>query len=147
MSIFPSVVSDVTTSTSTNPFFAGSVADLILLIDDDDFIADVVQQILTRSGKRVLRARNGTEGERMFDEHQSEISLVMLDRFLPDIDGVTVCRALRNKAPKLPMILMSGMDVPAAAELARKGPTVFLSKPFFASEVRELVESQLGAIM
>jgi CheY-like chemotaxis protein len=146
MSIFPSVVSDSITTTSADPFFASAVPDLILLIDDDDFIADIVEQILTRSGKRVLRARNGVEGGRFFTMHQPEISLVMLDRFLPDLDGVSLCRTLRQKAPHLPMILMSGMDVPAAAELAAKGPTVFLSKPFFASQVRELVASQLGAI-
>jgi hypothetical protein len=62
MSISPSVVSDITTTNSANPFFASAVPDLILLIDDDDFIADIVEQILSRSGKRVLRARNGMEG-------------------------------------------------------------------------------------
>jgi CheY-like chemotaxis protein len=146
MSIFPSVVSGSITTTSADPFFAPAVPDLILLIDDDDFIADIVEQILTRSGKRVLRARNGAEGGRFFAAHQAEISLVMLDRFLPDLDGVSLCRSLRQKAQHLPMILMSGMDVPAAAELAADGPTVFLSKPFFASQVRELVAAQLGAI-
>lgn len=146
MSISPSVVSDITTSNSANPFFASAGPDLILLIDDDDFIADIVEQILSRSGKRVLRARNGAEGNRFYLAHAAEISLVMVDRFLPDLDGVLLCRTFRQKAPHLPIILMSGMDVPAAAELAAKGPTVFLSKPFFASQVRELVALQLGAI-
>lgn len=146
MSVFPSVVSDLITNTSANPFLAREDRDLILLIDDDDFIAEIVLQILARMGKKVLRARNGVEGTRLYDAHQAEISLVMLDRFLPDLDGVSVCRTLRNKAPHLPIILMSGMDVPAVHELAKKGPTVFLSKPFFASEVRELVAAQLGAI-
>lgn len=146
MSVFPSVVSGSIATTSANPFFPPAVPDLILLIDDDDFISDIVEQILTRSGKRVLRARNGAEGNRFFEAHKAEISLVMLDRFLPDLDGVSLCRALRQKSAHLPMILMSGMDVPAAAELAAKGPTVFLSKPFFASQVRELVASQLSAV-
>src|SRR4051812_28085564 len=119
MSVSLSVVSESTT-TSADPFFVRTVPDLILLIDDDDFIADVVQQILTRSGRRVLRARNGAEGARFFETHAAEISLVMLDRFLPDVDGVTVCRKLRLSSPHLPIILMSGMDVPAAAELAAK---------------------------
>jgi CheY-like chemotaxis protein len=146
MSVFPSVVSETITTVSANPFLAPAAPDLILLIDDDDFIADIVEQILSRSGKRVLRARNGAEGNRFFLAHEAEISLVMVDRFLPDLDGVSICRTLRQLAPHLPIILMSGMDVPAAAELAAKGPTVFLSKPFFASQVRELVAAQLGAI-
>ena len=146
MSVFPSVVSDSITTASADPFFAPPSPDLILLIDDDDFIADIVEQILTRSGKRVLRARNGEEGSRFFDAHQGELALIMLDRFLPDVDGVSLCRELRQKMPLLPIILMSGLDVPAKAELAKKGPTVFLSKPFFASQVRELVAAQLGAI-
>ena len=146
MSVFPSVVSDPITPTSANPFFAHAAPDLVLLIDDDDFISDIVEQILTRSGRRVLRARNGAEGQQFFEAHQMEIVLVMLDRFLPDLDGVSLCRSLRQKSPHLPMILMSGMDVPAAAELAAKGPTVFLSKPFFASQLRELVAAQLAAV-
>ena len=146
MSVSPSVVSETITTASANPFLTPAAPDLILLIDDDDFIADIVEQILGRLGKRVLRARNGAEGNRFFAAHQAEISLVMVDRFLPDLDGVLICRTFRQKAPHLPIILMSGMDVPAAAELAAKGPTVFLSKPFFASQVRELVATQLGAI-
>lgn len=146
MSIFPSVVSDSVTTISADPFFARQDPDLILLIDDDDFIADIVQQILIRSGRRVLRARNGAEGTRQFNAHESEIVLVMLDRFLPDLDGVSLCRALRQRSAHLPIILMSGLEVPAAAELATQGPTVFLSKPFFASQVRELVAAQLSAI-
>ena len=146
MSVSPSVVSETITTASANPFLTPAAPDLILLIDDDDFIADIVEQILGRLGKRVLRARNGAEGNRFFAAHQAEISLVMVDRFLPDLDGVLICRTFRQKAPHLPIILMSGMDVPAAAELAAKGPTVFLSKPFFASQVRELVAAQLGAI-
>lgn len=146
MSVSLSVVSGITTINSANPFLASAVPDLILLIDDDDFIADIVEQILTRSGKRVLRARNGAEGNRFYLAHAAEISLIMVDRFLPDFDGVSLCRAFRQKDSHLPIILMSGMDVPAAAELAAKGPTVFLSKPFFASQVRELVTAQLGAI-
>ena len=145
MSVFPCVVSDSTTTVSADPFVASNPADLVLLIDDDEFIADIVERILSRSGKRVLRARNGSEGAQFFAAYQAEISLVMLDCGLPDINGVTLCRLFRQKAPLLPVILTSGFEVEAAQRLAEDGPTAFLPKPFFASQVEDLVASLLGA--
>ena len=117
---------------------------LILLIDDDDFIADVIGRLLSRSGHEVLRARNGSEGERLFAAHQTEISIVMLDCGLPDMNGLTLYRAFRRRAPTLPVILTSGFENDSA-QAAEDGNTVFLPKPFFASQAEALISTLLRA--
>ena len=118
----------------------------MLLIEDDQCVADVVERMLLRMGKRVLRARDGAEGAQLFAEYESEIALVMLDCCLPDIDGAALCRVLRRHAPALPVILTSGWDNEDARLLAKQGPTVFLAKPFLPSQVQEQMRSLLGAI-
>jgi two-component system, cell cycle sensor histidine kinase and response regulator CckA len=118
----------------------------VLLIEDDELVADIVERLLSRMGKRVLRARDGAEGAQLFAEYESEIALVMLDCGLPDIDGAALCRVLRQHAPTMPVILTSGWDNEGARLLAEEGPTVFLPKPFFPVQVENQVAALLGAI-
>ena len=117
----------------------------ILITEDDRLFLAGLADFLTQEGfsvKTAVTARKTVESVAA-----DSPDLVILDVHLEGGgNGFELCRLLRRRAPLLPIILMSGMDVPAAAELASKGPTVFLSKPFFASQVRELVERQLGAI-
>ena len=149
MSVSPTVVSlsskyEVPTA---NPFEPGSRShDLVLVIEDDDHVADIVERILSRLGKRVLRACDGAEGAQLFAEYEAEIALVMLDCCLPDINGTALCRVLRRHAPRLPVILTSGWDNEGARSLAEEGPTVFLPKPFFPAQVAAQVAALLGTI-
>src|SRR5687768_7191811 len=108
MSVSPSVVSgpfadDIPPAPATE-----APAPLVLVIEDDELVANVVERLLVRLGKRVLRARDGAEGAQMFAEYESDIALILLDCNLPDIDGTALCRVIRNHAPTLPVILTSG---------------------------------------
>jgi DNA-binding response OmpR family regulator len=150
MRVSPSVVSPSCDSDApTNPSFSDSAAAqlLVLLIEDDELVADIVERILCRLGKRVLRARDGAEGAQLFAEYERDIALVVLDCGLPDIDGVALCRVLRHHAPALPVILTSGWDNEPARLLAEEGPTVFLPKPFFRGQVEAHVAELLGAVV
>ncbi len=117
---------------------------LVLVIEDDECVAEISERFLARLGWRVLRARDGAEGAQMFAEYESEIAIVMLDCGLPDIDGVALCRVMRQHAPQLPVILTSGWDNGSARELAEAGPTTFLQKPFFPAQIAEQIEILLG---
>lgn len=123
------------------------VRDLVLLIEDDDGIAGLLKCILARSGQRVLRACDGAEAERLFREYRDLISLVVTDCRLPDTHGATLCQKLRTGAPRLPVILTSGRDHAAMADLlSGTGPTRFLAKPFFPAQVERAVAAMLSAI-
>lgn len=114
---------------------------LALLIEDEECVANLVERILSRMGKRVLRARDGAEGAQLFAQYETEIALVVLDCGLPDVDGAALGRVLRQHAPTLPLILTSGWDNVLARALAEEGPTVFLPKPFSTSQVLEHVSA------
>ena len=117
---------------------------LVLLIEDDDLVAEIMEHMLSRIGKRLLRARNGQEGTTLFAAYETEIAIVMLDCFLPDVNGVALSRVLRRRAPSLPIIVMSGFDDLNPAALADDVHTVFLAKPFFPRQVEELFDRLLA---
>ena len=113
----------------------------MLLIEDDAFVAEVLERILCRLGKRVQRARNGAEGTQMLAAHQPEICLVMLDCFLPDVSGTALCRVFRRHSPDLPIVIMSGFEHLDTESLLEKGPTAFLPKPFYPRQVEEVLKT------
>ena len=147
MSGSPSVVSDhLAVPSPPVPAPAPSKPDLVLLIEDDEFVSGVLARVLARIALRVIRAKNGTEGAHLFATNERNVGLVILDCGLPDVDGAALGRVFRRIAPKLPIILTSGWDNEAARAQTADGPTVFLQKPFVTSEIEAHVKSLLGAI-
>jgi two-component system, OmpR family, response regulator RegX3 len=104
----------------------------LLLIEDDDRIAQPLTEGLGRYGFTVDRARTGAAGL----TSDSSPDLVLLDLGLPDMDGLDVCRSLRARSP-IPIIMITARgeeaDRVAGLEL---GADDYLAKPF---GVRELV--------
>ena len=136
--------SEVSRSAATPNPFPFRPADVVLLIDDDAFNADLLIRILAGAGRRVLRARSAREAAHLFAAHQDQIALVMVDGDSPAAEGVSLCRRLRRAAPELPVILTSGFEIDGLPELVADGPTVFLAKPFFAVDVEELAADLIG---
>jgi len=123
-----------------------SVRNVVLRAEDNDFVAGLVGRILARIGLTVLRVETSARCERLFAERQAEIALVMLDCRLPDGDGVALGQRLCERAPGLPLLLMSGREHAGARSLAAAGKAVFLAKPFFPGQLDERIATLLGAI-
>ena len=104
----------------------------ILVVEDEDAIADPLVDGLRREGYDVARAATGADA--LADSHHPD--LVLLDLRLPDIDGLDVCRALRERSP-VPIIVVTARgeesDRVVGLEL---GADDYVVKPF---GVRELI--------
>ena len=146
MSVSPSVVSRPPFSNSVSPF-GQPARNLVLLIEDDDLVAEIMGHMLSRIGRRLLRARTGHEGTQLFEAHQAEIAIVMLDCFLPDGNGITLSRMLRRQAPSLPIIVTSGAEELETKFSTEDARTVFIAKPFFPRQVEELLARLLSLQM
>lgn len=125
-------------------FLAAPACRTVLLIEDDDVVAGLVSRVLARRAQRVLRAANGAEGEKLFAEHRDEIEFVMVDCWLPDVAGTTLCARFRREAPALPMLLTSGCDNAEARRLACDSHIAFLPKPFYPVQVDQEMTALLG---
>jgi CheY-like chemotaxis protein len=116
----------------------------ILLIDDDDQARSLFQAALVGAGYRVLTAESGPHGLRLL-QHQ-EMDLILVDIFMPEMDGLKLIPRLRATRPTSKIIAMSGGSwewdyLDSAKQL---GANDTLKKPFSMQALLAAVSSQLG---
>ncbi|MEC4675685.1 MAG: response regulator [Nitrospirota bacterium] len=80
----------------------------VLIVDDDQNILRLYREELLDEGYEVVTASNGKEALEMFDRENPDI--VTLDILLPDIDGIKLLRQMKEKKPRLPVIMSTAYD-------------------------------------
>ncbi|ACF15142.1 response regulator receiver protein [Chloroherpeton thalassium ATCC 35110] len=112
----------------------------ILLVDDDDDICKICQRALSMLGYEVLIASCGETALQMFKEHEPEI--ILLDIFMPDLDGFDVLRSIRSQSDFPEVILITGYgDMNLVISAMRNGATDFLTKPFDLENLRSVIDN------
>jgi len=100
----------------------------LLIIDDDDVVRASLAAYLEDSGFSVLQAGNGQQGLQVFEEHQPD--LVICDLRMPQMGGLELIRQISERAPQLPVIVVSGAGVMSdAVEALRLGAADYQMKP------------------
>jgi CheY-like chemotaxis protein len=118
----------------------------VLLVEDEESLAELLSHLLSRLQLRVIRAADGAAALQAFQQQQAAIALAFVDCRLPDMDGAEVCRELRGMNPRLPLLLTSGRDQRAlAASFAATAPAAFLAKPYMPADVMRHVTALLSA--
>jgi DNA-binding NtrC family response regulator len=117
----------------------------ILIIDDDRQMRRLLTRILNAAGHAVREAEDGRGGIDSFRRQRP--ALVISDIVMPDIEGIETIRTLREEAPAMPIIAISGgsgdsLYLRAATGL---GATASLDKPFAAEVMTALVAKLLAA--
>lgn len=108
---------------------------LVLIADDDNQIITQLRRLLGR-GYQVAAAQRGSETLALADELLPD--LVILDVLMPDMDGFTVCRALRAnpRLAEIPILILTALDDRAARlQGIEAGADDFISKPFDSVEL------------
>ena len=113
----------------------------ILVVDDDKEIAELVEIHLVSDGYRVFKANNAMEGFEILENQN--IKLVILDIMMPGIDGLTMCKKIREKLT-IPIIMLSAKstDLDKIVGLSA-GADDYVIKPFNPLELTARVKSQL----
>jgi two-component system, OmpR family, response regulator len=113
----------------------------ILVVDDEPNIADLIELYLSREGFRVVKATTGEGGVRAVGEHRPR--LVVLDVGLPDVDGLEVCRRLRQTST-IPVIFHTARDGEIDRVLGLElGADDYVTKPFSPAELVARVKAVL----
>jgi DNA-binding response OmpR family regulator len=116
----------------------------ILVVDDEPNIADLVDLYLAREGYRVLQASTGEKGLEAVRDHRPR--LVVLDVGLPDIDGLEVCKRLRQTS-QIPVIFLTARDGEVDRVLGLElGGDDYLTKPFSPAELVARVKAVLRRV-
>jgi len=116
----------------------------ILAVDDNEDIINIIQRFLTRQNYQILVARNGREGLEIARREMPD--LILLDIMLPEMDGLSVCRELKQnpKTRGIMILLVTGRGaVDHRAEGLDAGADDYIPKPFHITELLARVRSSL----
>jgi two-component system NtrC family sensor kinase len=116
----------------------------ILAVDNDAKILEITETILEREGYSVSVAKTGEEALRALD--QTRIDLVLLDIMLPDADGYSLCKSIKDKEDtrSIPVILLTAIDgIDNKVRGLDVGACDYLVKPFLQKELLARIRSHL----
>jgi two-component system phosphate regulon response regulator OmpR len=100
----------------------------ILLIEDDLRLAGMIKEYLGRAGFHVIHAETGARG---LAAHAGEATdTIVLDRMLPDVDGLEICRKIRVRSDTPILMLTARGDATDRVVGLEMGPDDYLPKPF-----------------
>jgi len=108
---------------------SGGEGETILIADDEPHVREILSEILETLGYRVLQAENGLEAIQLFEAHQKEISLALLDVVMPHCGGMKLARKIREIAPSLPILFLTGYDQEHALGSEEMEQSEILTKP------------------
>lgn len=120
----------------------------ILLVDDDDQLRGSFYNLLSTEGYAVRAAASGEAALAMADEDLPDA--VIMDVRMPGIDGLTTLRLLREREPRLPVIIMTAYSTTdSAIEATKLGAFDYILKPFEIPDALELLSKaiQAGRVM
>ena len=113
----------------------------ILLVEDDKQTADYIAKGLREHGHVVDHAHNGRDG--LYLATGEKYDVLIVDRMLPKIDGLTIIRKLRELYIKTPVLILSALaDVDERVKGLRAGGDDYLGKPYAFAELR----ARIGAL-
>lgn len=112
----------------------------LLLIEDDEVLAAYVAKGMRESGHVVDHCKDGKAG--LFAVAEQAHDVVILDRMLPGVDGMTILQTMRASRNQTPVIVLTALgEIDDRVDGLRKGGDDYLSKPFSMQELIARVEA------
>ena len=115
----------------------------ILIIDDEEIILITASEILKELGCHVTAVSSGIKGIDFYKEKHNDIDIVILDKIMPEMNGLEVFRELKKIEPDVKVVLASGYSEEQAQDLLNEGVKAFIRKPYTASALSKELSYQL----
>jgi DNA-binding response OmpR family regulator len=114
----------------------------VLVVDDEAEVRTLIRRMLETDSSvdfRIVEAATGTEGLKTADR-SGHFDLILLDVVLPDMDGYSVCRAIRRVDANVPVVFVTAKgDLKDYAAGRQAGGDSYLVKPFSKTSLRSIV--------
>ncbi|HEY4284253.1 MAG TPA: response regulator [Chthoniobacterales bacterium] len=120
--------------------------ELLLFIEDEQEVAQIAADMLAHEGYKVILAADGFEALKIYERLGKEIGLVILDFFLPVMDGDAVFDELRTLNPDINVVLSSGFaEQHKVSSMLAQGLRGFIPKPYTREKLLSQIRSTLDA--
>lgn len=116
----------------------------ILIIEDEQKLADALVRGLTKMGYATDVLYDGSKGFTRISIHHMDYDLVILDLMLPGLDGKTICLRMRERDITLPVLILTARDeIESKVDLLLSGADDYLVKPFSFQELNARIQALL----
>lgn len=114
----------------------------ILVIDDEEFVRNVLYQTLAQEDHQVTLAENGEKGIQLFKE--KKFDMVLTDLGMPGMSGWDVCRQVKEMSPNTPVGMITGWGMETSRkEMEKYGLNFIISKPFDLNKILNVVAENM----
>ena len=124
------------------PASRSSLPPTVLVVDDHPDTAEVVARLLESAGYAIVEASSAYQAVELLDANR-DISLILSDVRMPNVDGFDFLRLVRHRYPSLPMVLMTGLPI-TREDFVPRGARI-LQKPFGIDELQRIVAELLAS--
>ncbi|MCA1784533.1 MAG: sigma-54 dependent transcriptional regulator [Desulfobacteraceae bacterium] len=115
----------------------------VLIVDDESTIIESLEGILSDDGFEVTHAFNGYEALKKIETDSPDI--VLLDIWMPGMDGIETLREIKNKFPNIPVVMITGHGtIESAVDATKSGAYDFLEKPLSIDKVMVTINNALN---
>jgi UDP-3-O-acyl N-acetylglucosamine deacetylase len=115
----------------------------ILVVDDEEGVRESVREILTDEGYRVIEASDGSKVLGLI--HENHPDLVLLDIWMPELDGIGLLKEIKQREPVVPVVMVSGHgNIHTAVTATKIGAFDFIEKPLSLEGLLTTVRRALG---
>lgn len=120
----------------------------ILVVDDEIDVRDIIRLQLEQKGFNVLEAEDGENAINILQSGDNlvNVGLILCDIRMPKVNGVETIEFLKNEAPGIPIVVITGYpDTELATGLLKKGVKDYLVKPVEKEKLLAVVDEQISA--
>lgn len=116
----------------------------ILVVDDDEYVLEILQVLLEAEGYAAITASSGPKALEMLKAHK--VDMIISDVRMNPMNGIELLRTVRKDSPLLPVVMLTAYgSEETAAEATSLGAQGYLTKPFTGDEVLDHVKRAVGA--
>ena len=121
------------------------MSETILVVDDEANIRHTLRGVLADEGYDVVEAQDGRRALELLERRPPKLAIV--DIWMPEMDGIELVSKMRQQAPEVPVIVISGHGtIDTAVRVIRMGAFDFLEKPFQLDALLRVVDRALGGV-
>jgi CheY-like chemotaxis protein len=120
----------------------------IAIIDDNKIFSSTISHVVEQLGYQPLVCDGGFESLTVVEEHKDSIKAVLLDIYMPCIDGISVLGHFRATYPNMPVIMVSGAQESEEYQknAEKLGAIGYIRKPFDPATIKDTLSDYLNAI-